>query len=467
MTVRNTINPNRRAVLAGAASSVMLPSFALGASHSPVELRPSLFQSQLLPDAYPQTQMWGYGGTAPGPEIRVAQGARIERRLVNDLPQPTSIHWHGIRIDNKMDGVPGLTQAATAPGEMFDYAFEVPDAGTYWYHAHNQSTEQVARGLFGALIVEEANAPEVDQDVVLILDDWLMLETGEIDPDFAAAHDRSHAGRLGNFVTTNGTFALEMPVRHHYRLRLRLINAANARIFPLTLQGLEGWIVALDGMPLSQPERLTSEIILGPGQRVDLIVDVKSAGGETAYLVRLNEDTPQPQVIFPVSDGSAANQRPVPAALAPNPSMDLPDLARATRTQLVMEEGAMGGLSAAIVDGNRESFRQIAQKNMFWAFNGVVGMTDTPLIDAALGEQIALSISNHTVFPHAMHLHGIHFREIMEGEALGPMRDTLLLGGRETREIAFIADNPGDWLFHCHMLSHADAGMMAWIRVRA
>ncbi|EAQ22967.1 multicopper oxidase, putative [Roseovarius sp. 217] len=131
-----------------------------------------------------------------------------------------------------MDGVAGLTQAAVEPGESFDYDFVVPDAGTYWYHAHARSIEQVARGLYGALIVEEAEAPEVDREEVLILDDWLLdPETAQINPDFTSAHSRSHAGRMGNFVATNGQYGLAIDVRQNERLRLRLINAANARIF--------------------------------------------------------------------------------------------------------------------------------------------------------------------------------------------------------------------------------------------
>ncbi len=134
---------------------------------------------------------------------------------------------------------------------------------------------------------------------------------------------------------------------------------------------------------------------------------------------------------------------------------------------LVMAGGAMGRLREAELNGETRSFRQIAGENQFWAFNGVVGMTDTPLIDAALGETIRLNIDNETVFPHAMHLHGQHFREVMADGAMGPMRDTLLVGSRDSAEIAFATTNPGKWLFHCHMLAHQAAGMKTWMNVRA
>ena len=421
---------------------------------------------QLAPSGYPMTEIWGYDGKMPGSTIRVAQGSRVQRRLVNDLPQATSVHWHGMRIENAMDGVSGLTQEAVQTGGGFDYDFAAPDAGTYWFHAHNRSVEQVARGLYGALIVEERDAPDVDRDEVLLLDDWLLNpDTAQIDPEFAAMHDRSHAGRRGNFVATNGTFGFGLDVARGERLRLRLINAANARIFALGLSGLDGWIMAYDGMPLTVPQKIAEPILLGPGQRVDLFVDVTAEVGEKAHLVRIEDQNGYAQAEFRVTGVNTAEKRAIPAPLPPNPNMDVSGVAQAKRIKLNMEGGAMGNLRAAVLDGQRQSFRQLASANQFWAFNGTVGLTDTPLAQMSQGQTVRLEIYNDTSFPHAMHLHGMHFREVMAGDQLGPLRDTLLMFGGETREIAFVADNPGKWLFHCHMLSHAASGMMTWFEV--
>lgn len=453
----------RLAALAGLGTA--LPRGVL-ASEEFAELAAQVARLQLLPEGYPETEVWGYDGTIPGPEIRLAQGARVQRRLVNDLPQPTSVHWHGIRIDNAMDGVSGLTQEAVEPGGHFDYDFAVPDAGTYWYHSHNRSWEQVARGLRGALIVEEAEAPEVDREEVLILDDWLMdPDSGQIDDNFDHPMMMSHGGRTGNFITTNGRYNLSIPARRHERLRLRLINAANARIFPLALSGLEGWIVALDGMPLPEPRPVTETLVLGPAQRADLIVDVTAEEGETADLVQQTEGEALSQVAFPVSGSAGAARRPAPGALPPNPNMHRPDLAKARKLRLVMSGGAMGGMRSAMLDGSRKSFRELMAAGQFWALNDTAGMPEAPLAELSLGEPVRMALVNETVFPHAMHLHGMHFREVGGDGALGPMRDTLLVGGQESREIAFVADNPGDWLFHCHMLSHAASGMTTWMRV--
>lgn len=451
-----------------AAATMALSGRMLAATADSELLEARAAMIRLAPPGYPETGIWTVGGTMPGRELRLRQGDPLVRTLVNALPQPTALHWHGVRIVNAMDGVPGLTQEAVESGETFYYDFLAPDAGTYWYHAHNRSVEQVARGLYGALVVEEAEPPDVDRDEVLILDDWrLDPETGEIDPEFSSSHDRSHAGRIGNFVTTNGRFDLSLPVRTNQRLRLRLINAANARIFVLALAGLDGWTVALDGMPLAAPEPITGPVILGPGQRTDLIVDVIAAEGEAAHLVRIEDQQGFAQATFRVEGAAARGRRSLPGALPPNPHMDVPGLEGALSARLEMSGGAMGRLDAAILDGERKSFAQLVDANQFWAFNGSVGMTEAPLLQAGLGQTVRLTIDNDTAFPHATHLHGMHFREVTGNGQTGPLRDTLLMLRGEVREIAFVADNPGDWLLHCHMLSHAASGMMTWLRVSA
>ena len=145
--------------------------------------------------------------------------------------------------------------------------------------------------------------------------------------------------------------------------------------------------------------------------------------------------------------------------------MDVPGLDNAVPVRLNIEGGARGRMQSAVLNGERKSFRDLVDENENWAFNGTVGMPDAPLADPALGQTVKLEISNDTSFPHAMHLHGMHFREIGEDGTLGPLRDTITMFRGETRTVVFVADNPGDWLFHCHMLSHAAAGMMTWMRV--
>lgn len=444
--------------LAAAAACAARPALAA----APEELRAMRATAQLVPADWPATEVFAYNGRIPGPEIRLPQGARLVRRLVNDLPEPTAIHWHGIRIDNAMDGVPGLTQDAVPPGGRFDYDFALPDAGTFWYHTHNRSWEQLARGLAGPLVVTEAAPPEVDADRVIFVADWRLGQDAQLTADFGAMHDRAHAGRIGNVVTVNGAFEFREPVRRHDRLRLRLANACTARILRLGLQGAEGWVVALDGMPLAAPEP-AGEVVLAPAQRADLIVDVTAEPGGEAVLVGYERDGGFALASFAVASGSS-RRRPPPAALPPNALAPV-DLARAGRVALRMEGGAMRGLpEGADHDGRTLGMRALMQAGQVWAFNGVAGMPAAPLFALARGATVRIPIVNDTAFPHGIHTHGHHFREV-RGEALGPWRDTILLAPGETREIAMVGDNPGNWLLHCHMLDHQAAGMKTWFQV--
>ena len=427
-------------------------------------LTPKPARARLIGPEAPSTVVWGYDGTVPGPEIRLRQGRRVRRRLVNALPQPTSVHWHGIRIDNAMDGVAGLTQPAVGPGEDFLYDFVAPDAGTWWYHPHNRTFEQMARGLYGPLIVDEAEPPDVDEDVTLMIDDWRLDAEARIDGGFERIFDLAHGGRIGNWITVNGEGAWVRKAAARARIRLRLINAANARIFDLEARGLNGWVVALDGMPLETPTPL-ERFQIAPAQRADLIVDLEAEPGGEALLISHERDGGYAIAAWEIGAERRRAALAPPAPLPPNPVPDAGSLAEARVLSLTMEGGAMGGLPGAVLDGEMQSPRELAAAGMVWAFNGQAGMTAAPMAEVALGESIAIRMENRSAWPHAMHLHGHHFRKIGPDGSAGPLRDTLLMAPRETATILFIADNPGDWLLHCHMLEHAASGMMTWLKV--
>ena len=400
----------------------------------------------------------------PGPTIRVRQGERVVRRLLNGLPQPSTVHWHGIRIENSMDGAPDLTQAPVSPGTEYLYDFYAPDAGTYWYRAHHRTFEQMARGLYGALVVEEPDPPEADREEVLLLDDWRLASDAGIQDSFGNLHDWAHAGRIGNWITVNGESEWSRPVARHERLRLRLINAANARIFALDLEHFAGWVVALDGQPLPAPQPF-GPLVLAPGQRADLFVDVVADEGEEAVLVSREQQGSFVLASFPVHASARTRPLPAPAPLPANPVPPLGSLAGARRETLRMEGGAMGRLQGAMFGGRMVDLRDMAAQGKVWAFNGLAEMPEQPLFTAGLGETVVLEILNDTTWPHAMHMHGHHFCAISPDGTGGPLRDTLLMDGGERAEIAFVADNPGDWLLHCHMPAHSTSGMMTWVRV--
>ncbi|MEM7043410.1 MAG: multicopper oxidase domain-containing protein, partial [Pseudomonadota bacterium] len=202
-----------------------------------VDLRAGPARVSLVGAGYPETDVWAFNDRVPGPAIRAIQGERLTIDVTNDLAEPTTVHWHGLRVPVGMDGVPVLSQPPILPGETFRYAFDVLDAGTFWYHPHINSGEQVGRGLHGALIVEEKQPPAVDRELIWVLDDWRLDPEAAIAP-FGNRHDASHGGRIGNSATVNGTIPDNETVRSGERLRLRLINAANARTFGLDFRDL-------------------------------------------------------------------------------------------------------------------------------------------------------------------------------------------------------------------------------------
>ncbi|MEP4031955.1 multicopper oxidase family protein [Roseibium polysiphoniae] len=463
---------SRRDFLAGAGSSAclgILPAAATMALADDgfVELTAGPSLQKIYKESGPASSLWTYNGGVPGPEIRVKRGERVKVRLINQLEEPTSIHWHGVRIDNAMDGVSGLTQDAVPPGEAFEYDFVAPDAGTYWYHAHNKSWQQVGRGLYGPLIVEEEDpAFGLDQDLTLILDDWRLDREGALDLEsFGSLMDWSHAGRLGNWLTVNGVSLPRFDLVAGAAHRVRLINASNARVLELDLSDLGGRLIALDGQPLKEAMDVPSGgFLMGPGQRADLVV-VPAEGRELALREISGADPFDVARFVILLEGNVRASYPTLMANA----LPEPDLTSARMLALDMTGGAMGQMAGMTHGGEPLTRERMRETGQLWGLNGVAGLPKEPFFRASSGETVLLEIVNDTAFPHAMHTHGHHFRIVEQSRAMvedtGAFRDTVLVAAGETVRIAFVADNPGKWLLHCHMLEHAAAGMMTWFEV--
>jgi FtsP/CotA-like multicopper oxidase with cupredoxin domain len=192
---------------------------------------------QLGPSGALETELWLYNAVSPGPAIVADEGDELVVDFTNNLEQPTTIHWHGIRNVNEMDGVPGLTQLPIEPGETFAYRFPVNYAGTYWYHAHNKAWEQVTRGLYGPLIVNDSKPISV-LDIVLLADDWRLKEDYQLEEaSLGSLRDWSHQGRLGNRLTINGQDQPVIKLQRDSFVRLRFINSANARTLEFEIEG--------------------------------------------------------------------------------------------------------------------------------------------------------------------------------------------------------------------------------------
>ena len=428
--------------------------------------------ARLFGEDGPRTGVWCYNGIVPGPEIRLSQGERLRVLVANELPQQTTVHWHGLRIPHAMDGVPDLTQPPIPPVEAFSYEFAVADAGTFWYHPHVRSSEQQGRGLYGVLVVEEAEPPAVDRDVVWVIDDWRLTEGGAIAEPFDHPHDLSHDGRLGNVATLNGLDSSKFAVRAGERLRLRIVNTANARIFALRFEGHRPLVIALDGQPARPHAPQESRLVVPPAGRVDVILDMQGEPGRR-YAV-MDEFYPRQSyryldLVYDQAAPLRDSPLDAPVALAPNPIPE-PKLAEAERHDMILAGGAMGGMRSAILDGRSLDMRALAGRGKVWAVNGIAahGHVMAPLFTFQLGRTQVLSIRNDTAFAHPMHLHGHSFRLLARnGKPVSgtPWLDTVLLDPDERVKVAFVADNPGDWLFHCHVLEHMQAGMSAVVRV--
>mgnify|MGYP000017657775 FL=1 len=460
--------------LALSAVGLGLPRFARAAT-LPRTLTAGPGEALLLEEGQPKTKTWLYDGVSPGPILRARQGEEVNLRLVNRLPQPTTIHWHGIRIDNAMDGVAHLTQEAVPPGETFDYRFTVPDAGTFWYHPHNRSWEQVARGLYGLLIVEEKDGwGGANQDIAIVADDWRLGDDGQIDEaSFGHMMDWSHAGRLGNTLTLNGQDQLDIPVNKGERIRLRLCNTCNARVLELRIEHPNIWVIAEDGQPVPPRELTDGTIALAPGERADLLIDMNQPPHSTAAITEVSNGQRLVAGNLVYTESVVDTFVPFPDRPLPLPANPLPmnlDLADAQAVELLLEGGAMGRMAEALHDGRMKDIRSLVGEGLVWALNGTAGMTDQPLFTAPLGRTVTIDMRNDTAWPHAMHVHGHHFKVIeRNGKPTGSeaWKDTVLLERLESARIAFVADNPGKWMIHCHMLEHQAGGMTTWFRVDA
>ena len=458
---------SRRDFLAGAAAAGAAPLLrpAMAAAQGGAStLTAAPTTAALVGGKWPDTAVWAFNESVPGPEIRVRQGETVRVVARNGLRQPTTVHWHGIRLPNAMDGVPELTQDPIAPGGEFLYEFKAVDAGTFWYHPHVNSMEQQGRGLSGALIVEEMEPIRVDREVTWVIDDWLLRETAEIDNSFGHPGQMSHGGRIGNTVTLNGRVPDIFQVRAGERIRLRLVNVANARTFSLDFGDLRPRIIALDGQPVTPHEAEGGRVVVAAAQRVDLAIDMDGRPGDEVLVIDRQYRGREYEFIAIAYSGEAPLRHSpldAPVALPRNPLREpVPD-GSALREQIVLQGGAMGRMPAGV--------DRFLEQGQYWFLNELPDKgRDGPLFTVERGRTVVVALVNDTGWEHPMHLHGFAFRVIarngkpnMRGEWL----DTVLVRPREWVEIAFVADNPGDWLFHCHILEHMAAGMNGVVRV--
>jgi FtsP/CotA-like multicopper oxidase with cupredoxin domain len=434
-------------------------------------------RARLVPPPYPETAVWAYDGQVPGPEIRVRQGDRLRVAVENRLREETTVHWHGVRVPNAMDGVPHLTQKPIAPGATFVYEFDCPDAGSFWYHPHQRSLEQVGRGLYGPLIIDEREPIRADRDITWVLDDWRLLKDASISDDFGNMMDAGMSGRVGNTVTVNGRLPQTFVVHAGERIRLRLVNAANARIFGLEFEGHPLQVIALDGQPVEPHAPDGDRVVLGPAMRADLVVDMTGKPGARFQVTDTFYRDLEYRLFDLIYADTPLRERALdtPIRLSDNPLAE-PDLTAAERHEVTFGGGMMSGMMSGgmrggmMGNGMMGGMMQGMRHGGVWTINGVSasGHVMDPMLTLTQGRPHVLAMHNDTAWYHPIHLHGHSFRVVSRNGRPTRHRewqDTVLMAPRERAEIAFVADNPGDWMIHCHILEHQAAGMTGVVRV--
>ena len=364
-------------------------------------------------------------GTSPGPEIRATQGDLIEVHLRNDsVADGVTLHWHGVDVPNAMDGVAGVTQDAVPIGGEFTYRFVATQAGSFWYHSHQVSNPQVAGGLLGSLVVLPKSGIAQQVDVSAI------------------------AHTYGGLRTINGKAEdLRVPVHPGERVRVRVINTDNG---PMTIWTNGSYrLLAVDGTDVHQPTAVTGRsVTLTAGARADLEAQVPGDG--TAVRIQLSKATAV--VIGP----QGADVPP------PQPDHDLDLLTYGSPTPLGFDPAQATRRFDYLV-GRRPGFVK-GRPGMWWSINGHL-FPNVPMYVVREGDIVVMHIENRSGEVHPMHLHGHHVvvlaRNGVAASGSPWWVDSLNVLAKESYDVAFVANNPGIWMDHCHNLKHAAQGMVA------
>jgi FtsP/CotA-like multicopper oxidase with cupredoxin domain len=405
-------------------------------------------------------EAWTYNGGLPGPLIRLRAGDRLIAHFTNQLPQPTTVHWHGVRVPIEMDGVPGVSQPDVQPGESFTYDFVVPDAGLFWYHPHVMSAAQVGFGLYGALLVEDPHdAVAVADELVLVLSDLSLTADGALEAADAGGSIGTVFGREGTHVLVNGRKQPVLVARSGAPQRWRVVNTARSRYFTLDLGGAMFRQIGGDG-GLQEHAVESDMVLVTPGERVDLIVSPRGDAGSELMLRSLlaNRGFGTVEGRFPYDDLVRIRFADLPAhAAAPLPDVrrEIAPLPQADATRVDLELTVIqnpDGPAEYLMSGARFSQRD-------------------KTVAARLGETQIWSITNKTSWSHPFHLHGFFFQVLdATGAPIRPMawKDTVNVPFDETvRFIVRFDDREGSWMLHCHILDHADGGLMGMVNVGA
>ena len=389
---------------------------------------------------------WGFNERVPGPVIKAKRGDELFIKVKNNLNQPTLIHWHGVRLPAAMDGS-GEMQKPIQPGEEFVYRFHATDAGTFWYHSHQDETVQLERGMYGALVIEDESGPVTDGDRVFMIDDMKLDKSNEFSKGgFIERWKERHDGREGETVLINGKEGLVIDLNSGQTERWRFVNSSSARYFLLNLGGKEFRIIGTDGGLIEKPVTV-KEALITPGERLDILVGPFNEGDEFPI-----ETLPYNRMTF------LKSKRKTYAIVKVGEKKE--SNARISKTLRTIEP--LANHESAITRKIKFSVGPSLKRGIDFLVNNELHGNDKPV---NVGELQVWELSNTSLMDHPFHLHGFFF-QVIEVNGKAPdyiaWKDTINLPPRSNTKIAWIPDNrPGMWMYHCHILEHHAAGMMA------
>nr|CAA67937.2 hypothetical protein [Rhodococcus opacus] len=404
-----------------------------------------------------RTAAWLYNTQLPGPILRANVGDRVQVRFRNQLPDSTTVHWHGLAIRNDMDGVPDVTQAPIPADTEFVYDFIPPDPGTYWYHTHGDL--QRGRGLYGALIIDDPGAPaNYDAEFVVVLSDWLTDRTP------SQVFDELRGGRMRSMpemtsrVLGGDSGDVRYPVyllngkppgdptvftaRPGQRARIRLINAGDDTAFRVALGGHRLTVTDTDGFPVEPVD--TDSVLIGMGERYDAVVTLQD--GVFPLVAVAEGKGAQAFAVVRTGGGAAPDPAVAPREVGP-PPLTVVGLRATDAVRLpvvdpgVTLEASLGGHMMQYV----------------WTVNGKAYPDHTPLTGHR-DQRVRLVHTNPTMMFHPMHLHG-HTFAVARSDGSGPRKDTVIVLPGQTVAADIDTTNPGQWITHCHNDYHLAAGM--------
>lgn len=438
-------------------------------------------------------KMLAYNGSIPGPTLKVTQGSEVTIHFTNEMEVETTVHWHGLRLDNRFDGVPDSVhhgmQPPLARGNRFSYRLSFPDAGVYWYHPHMREDYTQEHGLYGNIIVVPSDPTywsPVNRELTLVFDD-ILVERGKVAPFSQTQSNRTAMGRFGNVLLVNGETSYALAVNQGEVVRFYLTNTANVRPFNVRIPGARMKLVGQD-MGRVEHEQFVEEVLLAPAERAIVDVLFEQSGSfplehrtpdRTYNLGTVEVGVQQARPSFTQAFFTLRRDEELVAERAGFESdyNRPPDKTLALVAEMpgMKDHGGHEMEEIEWEDTMELHNRMTTPENMFWRLVDRESGNANHDIRWSFntGDRVKLRIINDPDSDHPMqhpvHIHGQRFlvlsRDGRRNENLA-WKDTVLLRTGEVVDVLLDVTNPGDWMVHCHIAEHLEGGMMFTYEVR-